>query len=190
MSLNTKVETQNFVSSTKTACLLLHTILLKHQVLMGELSMNEQSSKYVPKFKLDVKILTGNTQINNDYTLFLGIKKKSGIPETVIEYLEFENRLFLPVIHKNNNTFELMNIYNIIYIKETQKSSAKAGKTITLTLSNNTRLKVNISSNSLVDRVSDFINSKDKFIEFLTEDGFNIFISKYKISMIKEKTVY
>ena len=89
--------------------------------MMGELSMNEKSSKYVPKFKLDVKILTGNTQINNDFTLFLGINKKSEKSETVIEFLEFENRLFLPVIHKNNNTFELMNIYNIILHQRNSK---------------------------------------------------------------------
>jgi len=96
----------------------------------------------------------------------------------------------LPLIHNNNNTFELMNIHNIIYIKENQKSLAEAGKTVTLTLTNNTRLKVKISSNSLADRISDFINSKNNFLEFICEDGCNIYINKHKISMLQEKTVY
>ena len=154
--------------------------------------MNENSSKnkYVPKLKTDVKILTDDTQIVNDYTIFLRLKEDSQITESLREFLQCEDRLFLPLIYKNNIDFVLMNIHNIIYIIDSQKSLNKAGKTITLTLTNKTRLKVKLLSNSLDDRVSDFINSKNNFLEFITEAGFNIYISKYKISTVKEKAVY
>jgi hypothetical protein len=153
--------------------------------------MNQKKSKFIPKFKADVKILTenSNSQIVNNYTVFLRIKEESKKVESLKEFLQYENRLFLPLI-RNNNTFELMNIHNIIYIKETEKSSAEAGKAITLTLVNKTKLKIKLSSNSIEDRLSDFINSKNNFLEFITEDGFNIHINKHKISLIREESVY
>ena len=147
----------------------------------GGLLMCKDKKKYVPKLKAEVKILTKNGQITNDYTIFLGIKENSKEAESLSDFLQYEHRLFLPLIHNNNNTFELMNIHNIIYIKENQKSLAEAGKTVTLTLTNNTRLKV---------KISDFINSKNNFLEFICEDGCNIYINKHKISMLQEKTVY
>ena len=152
--------------------------------------MNEDNNKYIPKLSADVKMLTENSQLTSNYTIFLKIKKDSKKVENLKDFLQYENRLFLPVFNNNNKTFELMNITNIIYIKETQETLAKAGKTVTLTLTNKTRLKVKISSNSLVDRISDFINSKDNFLEFISEDNFNIHINKYKISMLQEKNVY
>jgi hypothetical protein len=146
--------------------------------------MDKNKSKYIPKFEADVKILIENSQVVNDYTIFLRIKEDSKKSENLREFLQYENRLFLPLIYRNNNTFELMNINNIIYIKDQQKSLEEVGKTITLTLTNNTRLKVNIAANSLLDRMSDFINSENNFLEFITEDGFNIYINKRKISVV------
>ena len=152
--------------------------------------MKEKTDKYVPKLNAAVKVLIENSQFPNDYTVYLKKREGSDTIENVSEFLQYENRLFLPVLNNDNSTFQLMNIHNIIYVKETQKSLAKPGKTVTLTLTNKTRLKVKISSNSLEDRISDFINSSNNFLEFLSEDGFNIHLNKYKITMLQEKLVY
>ena len=152
--------------------------------------MSGDNSKEIPKFKADIKILLETSQIVNDYTIFLRMEEGSNKAESLGEFLQEENRLFLPVVNNNSKTFELMNAHNVIYIKDTQKTSAEAGKTVTLIFVNKTKLKVKISSNSLVDRLSDFINTKNFFLEFITEDGFNIYINKNKISTVLEKVSY
>ena len=152
--------------------------------------MDEKNSKFVPKSKINVKILTENShsQVVSDYAIFLKLKEGAKT-ESLKEFLQCENRLFLPLI-RNNNTFELMNIHNIVYIKETEKSSIKAGKTVTLTLINGAKLKLKLFSNFTEDRISDFVNSKDNFLEFLTEDDFLIYVNKDKVFLVKEKSIY
>ena len=152
--------------------------------------MSEENKKFIPKIKTDVKILVENSHFPNDYTVFLRIGEGTEKSETLYEFLHTENRLFLPLINKNSNTFELMNVNNIIYIKETEKADIESERPVTLTLKNNTRLKVEIPEDAIKDRISDFLNTKSNFIEFITEDGFAIFINKYKIAMLQEKCTY
>ncbi len=152
--------------------------------------MNEENSKYIPKRKVDVKILIENAHFPKDYIVFLRVEEDTEESETLEEFLHEDNRLFLPIIHKSNDTFELMNINNIIYIKETVETEAESERPVTLTLKNNTRLKVEIPKNAIDDRISDFLNTKSNFIEFITEDGFAIFINKHKIAMLQEKCTY
>jgi hypothetical protein len=146
----------------------------------------------IPKIEVKVDIMIDDEPNPGveECVLFLDefSRYRSG-KETIYEFLNKKKETeFIPL--KNCNTGELfiMNLNDIVYVKEKERFSNHTFQEIVLTLRNNIQLQVG-HFNPLPEsqsRILDYLNQEALFIMF-SHDERKIFVNKNKIIKVKEQ---
>lgn len=143
----------------------------------------------IPKIETKVEILVDQkNQKSEKYILFLNeYSRYQKGQETLYEFLN-KGRDFIPLKNPANREFFILNINDILYLKEQKKSQEPQSlKKVILYLKNNVELELN-HFKPLPDsqsRVLDYLNGKNQFVVFIQKDR-KIFVNKKKILKVKE----
>ena len=145
----------------------------------------------IPKIEAKVTVFIDDERIpEEEYIMFLDefSRYRKG-KETIYEFLnKKKSNEFVPLKHSGTGGFVILNLDDIVYVKEEEKSNKQSHQKVLLYLKNNTQLEVD-HFNPLPDsqsRVLDYLNQEVQFILFYHENR-KIFINKSKIIRIKEQ---
>ncbi|MCP4177524.1 MAG: hypothetical protein GY756_07140 [bacterium] len=154
--------------------------------------MDESYNSYkIVKMNKTVEIVHSGSRKPQKYIIYLSLSSKYGKDhESINEYLNDENP-FIPtsqIISKDKFEFVAINLDEIFYIKDNLKlTDPKFYKQAEITLTNGTKLKVGIikTYSKGYERVIDYLNVKDQFIEFV-HDNHYIHVNKKMILKVFE----
>jgi hypothetical protein len=151
---------------------------------------NVKETYRVPKREIKVDIVIDKISGSNyskEYTLFLNeFSRFSSGEETIYEYLN-SNIQFIPLKAPSSNELLIVNIDDIIYIKEKENSDIPSCQELIVFFREDFELKVK-QYNQLPkshSRIIDYLNQENRFVSFLFENQ-KIYINKNKIMMVKE----
>jgi len=144
----------------------------------------------IPKIEVKVEILIdhGQAKLPEAYLLFLNefSRYRKG-QETVFEFLN-KKKKFIPLKYSGTNEFLVMNLDEIIFVRETSLMEVEADQKVILFLKNHVQLEVD-HFNPLPDshsRILDYLNQESQFILF-AHNGHKLFVNKHKIITLKEQ---
>jgi len=146
----------------------------------------------IPKIEAKVGVLLDEKDVPEveEYILFLDqfSRYRKG-KETIFEFLNKKKpNQFIPLKHCRTGEFVILNLDDIVYLEEREKTITQSHQKVDLILRNTTRLEVD-HFNPLPDsqsRVLDYLNQEIQFILFYRNEH-KVFINKRKIIRAKEK---
>jgi hypothetical protein len=146
----------------------------------------------IPKVevKVDIMIDDETSPRVDEYVLFLDefSRYRSG-KETIYEFLnKKKEKEFIPVKNCNSGELFLLNLDDIVFVKEKERFGNQTFQEIVFTLRNNIQLEVG-HFNPLPEsqsRILDYLNQDVLFIMF-SQDERKIFVNKNKIIKVKER---
>ncbi|HJO95263.1 MAG TPA: hypothetical protein QF753_17835 [Victivallales bacterium] len=154
--------------------------------------MEESYNSYkIVKINKTVDILLTGRKTPQKYIIYLSLSSKySKNHETINEYINSE-KPFLPtsqIISKDKIEFAAINLNEIFYVKDGLKvSNPVFYRQAIITLTNGIKLKTGVvkTYSKGYERVIDYLNVKDQFIEFVHENQY-IHVNKNKILKVLE----
>ncbi len=142
----------------------------------------------VHKFEIPVNILFSKSEdIEIKYVLYLNeYSKKHTGPEELEEYLNSKID-FIPSKKYNNSFFNLLNLKNILYIREEKKTKVQKKKQLIIHFEKDIEREVFMYENLPEDhsRSLDYFNHPENFLSFTCQET-KIYINKYKIVSVEE----
>ena len=141
--------------------------------------------------KVDILMDSGQTTEVEEYILFLDefSRYRKG-KETIYEYLnKNQENQFVPMKDCRSGEFVILNLADIVYVREKEKFSTPSPQKVLLYFKDNRQLEVD-HINPLPDsqsRVLDYLNQDVKFILFY-HDKRKIFVNKNKIVFIRNRS--
>ena len=157
-------------------------------------AMNNKTDYTIPKLQVQVDMLIdeGKPPEIEVYVLFLDefSQFRTG-PETLDEFLNKKKELeFIPVKNFNSDEFFILNLKDIVFVREKEKSTTQALQKVTLFLRNNIKLEVDHSNpfpeTQARARVLDYLNQEGQFVLFYHEYQ-KLFVNKNKIIKVRER---
>jgi hypothetical protein len=154
--------------------------------------MNEPYNSFkIVKINKSVDILLSDKKSPQKHIIYLSLSSKYGKDhESINEYLNNENQ-FLPTsqkLNKGKSEFVAINLDEVFYVKDNlMLSNPDFYRKAVLTLKNGIKLKVGIvkTYSKGYERVIDYLNVKDQFIEFVHENQY-IHVNKKMIVKVLE----
>jgi hypothetical protein len=144
----------------------------------------------IPKVEVSAYIALDNglTFEQDEYVIFLDqFSRYRKAEQSIYEFLNSKNG-FIPLKNCVTGEFLIVNINDVVYVKEKEKFIAQYERKIKLQLENNFLLEVD-HINPLPDshsRVLDYLNQETDFLLFYYDER-KIFINKKKILRVKDR---
>jgi len=144
----------------------------------------------IPKVEVRAYIALDNglTFEQDEYVIFLDqFSRYRKSEQSIYEFLNSKNG-FIPLKNCDAGEFLIVNINDVVYVKEKEKFIGQYERKIKLQMENNFLLEVD-HINPLPDshsRVLDYLNQETDFLLFYHDDR-KIFINKKKILRVKDR---
>ena len=161
-------------------------------MLMINADMINADNYRIRKREVNAEILTTGDHMPGEYILFLeSLSKNRKTPQTMFQFLNTNNS-FIPIKNASTREVSLLNVNEIIYLKEPKESPEfqvkSVKKRVKFILTNDIELEVDhfIHLPKARSRMLDYLNNPDRFIVFY-HNHHKTYINKNKILKVKEE---
>jgi len=140
---------------------------------------------YIPKNKTTVEILLNFDEKPYIYTLYLNKSSRLGVGEESLNEFLNSGRNFIPATEKATGETEIVNIDNIIYVKDMKSIEKSTENMLELYLTNNQSMIVEHFENLPLShsRPLDALNDERNFLPYLIKSKV-IYINKKNIAKV------